>query len=55
MALSEPITITPNPVTVGGQYMLSVTLLTWNYIGKTYTWADLKNDTWNDAESQWKE
>ena len=55
MAQLENVIIQPNPVDVKSQFLLSVTILTWNYLNKNYTWNAVSGMSWADLESQWKE
>ena len=55
MAELENITIQPNPVTTKSQFLIRVTILTWNYLNKNYTWNAVRGMTWKDLESQWEE
>lgn len=34
-----------NTVNTGEKVLLSVTVLTWDYLNKNYTWDSLKNDS----------
>lgn len=54
MAHLEHVTITPNPVSAGEQFIVSVAISTWDYLGKNYTWADLAEKKWSEVESQWQ-
>lgn len=55
MAQLEHVTLTPNPVYAGDQYIVSVAILTWGHLNKNYTYAELSGRTWSEMKSQWQE
>lgn len=48
MILINDILIKPNPVNVKGNAIISVEIITWDYLRDRYTWQDLKasGGTW---------
>ncbi len=55
MAQLEHVTLTPNPVLAGEQYIVSVAVLTWGYLNKNFTWDELSGQTWDEVKSRWQE
>lgn len=47
----ESVSITPNPVNVGEQFVISakVSLTTWGWV-KQFTWKAIKSFTWKQAK-----
>lgn len=54
MSHLENVTITPNPVSVKEQCIISVAISTWANLNKNYTWADLAEKKWSEVNSRWK-
>lgn len=44
----QDVTLSKNTVTTGEKVLLSVAVLTWDYLNKNYTWESLKDSglTW---------
>ena len=55
MAHVENVTIKPNPVYTKEQYILSVSISTWDHLNKNYTWSELAEKKWDEVNSQWQE
>lgn len=53
MAHLENVEITPNPVNVGSQYKLCITISTWDFLLKNHSWAELSGEKWNNVNSKW--
>lgn len=39
----DNVTLSKNPVKTGEQFKTTVSLVTWNYLKKNYTWGSLKS------------
>lgn len=56
MLLINDVNITPNPVGTNEKLLVSVTIITWDYLLANYTWDSLKNSgkTWDDLKGEKK-
>lgn len=55
MSHVENVTLKPNPVCTGDQYIVSAAISTWDHLNVNYTWSDLTGKKWNEVNSQWQE